>query len=144
MTMAGKTCVPVSPAPSTLLPPPSALLPESQLIPPSPSLLVTPTNDIGKLLSALGRSTIGGTSDLLTSVQIAQLALKHRENKNQRQRIVVFVGSSLEDSQDSLVKLGKRLRKNNVLVDVVTLGEEGNGNDEKLRAMVDAAGAGES
>ena len=79
-----------------------------------------------------------------TAVQIAQLALKHRENKNQRQRIVVFVGSPLGDSQESLVKLGKRLRKNNVLVDIVTFGDEGMGNDEKLNALIDAAGGGES
>lgn len=105
---------------------------------------MTPTNDIGKLLSALAKSTISGTADLLTSVQIAQLALKHRENKNQRQRIVIFVGSPLEDSQDSLVKLGKKLRKNNVLVDVVTFGDEGMGNDEKLGGLVEAAGGGES
>ena len=77
-------------------------------------------------------------------MQIAQLALKHRENKNQKQRIVVFVGSPLEDSRDSLVKLGKRLRKNNVLIDVVTVGEEGMGNDEKIGAMVEAAGGNES
>ena len=110
----------------------------------SPTLLVTPTNDIGKLLSALNTASIGGHPDLLTSVQIAQLALKHRENKNLRQRIVVFVGSPLDDTQDNLVKLGKRLRKNNVLVDVVTFGDEGMGNDEKLGALVDAAGGGES
>ncbi|ORX35063.1 hypothetical protein BD324DRAFT_572648, partial [Kockovaella imperatae] len=106
----------------------------------APSLLVTPTNDLGKLLSALNKSTIGGLSDFQTAVQIAQLALKHRENKNQKQRIVVFVGSPLEDSQESLVKLGKRLRKNNVLIDVVTVGEEGMENDEKIAAMVEAAG----
>ena len=105
---------------------------------------MTPTNDLGRLLSALGQSTVGGLSDFQTAVQIAQLALKHRENKNQRQRIVVFVGSPLEDSQDSLVKLGKRLRKNNVLIDVVTVGEEGMANDEKIAALVDAAGAEDS
>jgi hypothetical protein len=56
----------------------------------------------------------------------------------------VFVGSPLEDTQDSLVKLGKRLRKNNVLVDVVSFGEEGMANDEKLGALIEAAGGGES
>ena len=110
----------------------------------SPSLLVTPTNDIGKLLSALGKAQIGGSADLQTAVQIAQLALKHRENKNQRQRIVVFVGSPLQDTQESLVKLGKRLRKNNVLIDIVTFGEEGMENDVKLNALIEAAGGGDS
>jgi 26S proteasome regulatory subunit N10 len=50
----------------------------------------------------------------------------------------------LEDTQESLVKLGKRLRKNNVLVDIVTFGEEGMSNDDKLNALIDAAGGGES
>lgn len=107
-------------------------------------MLVTPTNDIGKLLSAAGKAVIGGLSDLQTAIQIAQLALKHRENKNQRQRIVVFVGSPIEDDQENLVKLGKKLRKNNVLIDIVTFGEEGMANDEKLNALVEAAGGGES
>ncbi|RXK42671.1 hypothetical protein M231_00226 [Tremella mesenterica] len=110
----------------------------------SPSLLVTPTNDIGKLLSAMGKASIGGDSDFSTAVQIAQLALKHRENKNQRQRVIVFVGSPVSDPQEALVKLGKKLRKNNVLVDVVTFGEEGMKNDEKLGALIEAAGGGES
>lgn len=105
---------------------------------------MTPTNDIGKLLSALNKANIGGVSDITTAIQVAQLSLKHRENKNQRQRVVVFVGSPLDDSKDDLVKLGKRLRKNNVLIDIVTFGDEGMGNDEKLNALVEAAGAGES
>lgn len=105
---------------------------------------MTPTNDIGKLLHALAKSTIGGNADFSTAVQIAQLALKHRENKNQRQRIVVFVGSPIDDSLDALVKLGKKLRKNNVFVDVVTFGDEGMSNDEKLGALIEAAGGGES
>lgn len=110
----------------------------------SPSLLVTPTNDLGKLLSALGRAVIGGLSDLQTSIQVAQLALKHRENKNQRQRIVVFVGSPVEDTEENLVRLGNKLRKNNVLIDIVTFGEEGQANDAKLQALIKAAGDGES
>ncbi|WVQ94163.1 hypothetical protein IAU59_001241 [Kwoniella sp. CBS 9459] len=110
----------------------------------SPSLLVTPTNDLGKLLSSLSKVQISGIASISTAISIAQLALKHRENKNQRQRIVVFVGSPLEDTNEALVKLGKRLRKNNVLVDIVTFGEEGRENDEKLGALVEAAGGGES
>jgi 26S proteasome regulatory subunit N10 len=139
----------ISPLSLHLAPSRSFALPRSlrslrSLRSPSPSLLVTPTNDLGKLLSALGKSAIGGISDFSTSLSIAQLALKHRENKNQRQRIVAFVGSPIEDTQDSLVKLGKKLRKNNVLVDIVVFGDEGMENEGKLGALVDAAGGGES
>lgn len=38
---------------------------------------------------------IGGQSNVLSAVQVAQLALKHRQNKNQRQRIVLFSGRSV-------------------------------------------------
>lgn len=106
----------------------------------SPSLLVTPTNDLGRLMHALSKVLVSNTAQLSTAISIAQLALKHRENKNQRQRIVIFVGSPLGESAESLVKLGKRLRKNNVFVDVVTFGDEGRDNDEKLRGLVEAVG----
>jgi 26S proteasome regulatory subunit N10 len=70
-------------------------------------------------------------------VQVAQLALKHRQNKNQRQRIIAFVGSPLEDDSKELVKLGKKLKKNNVAIDVVNFGETAE-NQEKLEAFIAA------
>lgn len=63
----------------------------------TPTVLVTPTTDLGKVLQAVQRMKIDGEVQLSTTVQIAQLALKHRENKNQRQRIVVFVGSPVKE-----------------------------------------------
>ena len=39
---------------------------------------------------------LDGKSDFMTGIQIAQMALKHRSNKSQRQRIVVFVASPIE------------------------------------------------
>ena len=63
--------------------------------------------------------------------------LKHRQNKNQRQRIIVFVGSPIEEDEKTLVKLGKKLKKNNVAVDVVNFGEEQE-NEPKLKAFIEA------
>lgn len=63
----------------------------------TPTVLVTPTTDLGKVLQAVQSMKIDGEVQLSTTVQIAQLALKHRENKNQRQRIVVFVGSPVKE-----------------------------------------------
>lgn len=35
---------------------------------------------------------VGGEANLTAAIQVAQLALKHRQNKKQHQRIIVFVG----------------------------------------------------
>lgn len=110
-------------------------------------LLVSPTDDLGKILSALHRVPLSGEMtppskdavDIAASVQVAALALKHRRNKNGSQRIVVFVGSPLSCAdKKSLVKAGKQLKKNNVFIDVVCLGELEE-NEPKLRELVDAA-----
>ncbi|TNY19937.1 hypothetical protein DMC30DRAFT_378202 [Rhodotorula diobovata] len=87
-----------------------------------PEVLVTLTQDEGKLMAALHDVKSGGEADLMTGIQVAQLALKHRQNKNQRQRIIVFAGSPIKDSQAALVKLGKKLKKNNVALDIISFG----------------------
>jgi 26S proteasome regulatory subunit N10 len=65
------------------------------------------------------------------------LVLKHRQNKNQRQRIIVFVGSPLCEDEKDLVRLGKKMKKNNIAVDVVNFGEEAL-NTSKLEAFMTA------
>ena len=40
----------------------------------------------------LNQILIEGHGDVITAIKVAQLSLKHRENKSQRQRIIVFVG----------------------------------------------------
>ncbi len=100
----------------------------------TPRVLVTPTPDLGKVLNAMQDVSIEGESNLSVAVQIAQLALKHRENKNQRQRIVIFVGSPIKEDKDTLVKIAKKLKKNNVAVDIVAFGSEEE-NGEKLEAF---------
>ncbi|TPX57726.1 hypothetical protein PhCBS80983_g03628 [Powellomyces hirtus] len=101
----------------------------------SPEVLVTLTPDIGKILTALHHIAITGKSNLSTGVQIAQLALKHRQNKHQKQRIIVFVGSPLAEDEKTLVRLGKKLKKNNVAVDIINFGEEAE-NTAKLEAFI--------
>mmetsp|Transcript_9573 Transcript_9573/g.14191 ORF Transcript_9573/g.14191 Transcript_9573/m.14191 type:complete len:418 (+) Transcript_9573:97-1350(+) len=110
-------------------------------------LLVSPTDDLGKILSALhgvpfcGEMVRNGKDavDIAASVQVATLALKHRRNKNGAQRIVLFVGSPLTCAEArSFIKAGKQLKKNNVFIDVIAMGELGD-NEPKLRELVDAA-----
>jgi hypothetical protein len=74
-----------------------------------------------------------GDSNIVQSVSMGLLALKHRRNKNGGQRIVVFVASPLEVEEKSLVKVGKVCKKNNVGIDVVVMGEvrSGPASDER-------------
>lgn len=143
-------------------------------------LLVSPTEDVAKILKAIHRvlpvtandededdhdihnhhgnkqghfhtnmfvlqadatsTTLNNNINTITaSVQVANLALKHRKNKNGLQRIILFVGTPLTgvDSK-ALIKAGKQLKKNNVMIDVVALGEL-EINEPKLQELVDAA-----
>lgn len=75
----------------------------------APQVLVTPTSDLSKVLNCMATLSITGeASNIYTSVQVAQLALKHRSNKNQRQRIVLFSGSPVVEDKVKDVKLNRR------------------------------------
>ncbi|RID51166.1 hypothetical protein BRARA_H01852 [Brassica rapa] len=65
-------------------------------------VLTTPTSDLGKILACMHGLEVGGEINLTAAIQIAQLALKHRQNKNQRQRIIVFAGSPIKYEKKAL------------------------------------------
>lgn len=66
-----------------------------------------------------------------------QLALKHRSEKAQRQRIIVFSCAPVTEDEKSLVKLAKRMKKNNVSIDVVAFGDLDSDTTKKLEAFVE-------
>ena len=90
------------------------------------NLLATPTNEASALYSLFGKVTIGGTISLARSLQIASLALKHRVNKNQKERIIVFISSEIKDAPEDLFVVAKNLRRNNTSVDIVNICSENN------------------
>jgi 26S proteasome regulatory subunit N10 len=104
------------------------------------NLLMSPTRDVAKILSSIHTSTFAPvTGDIPSAVQVASLALKHRQNKNGSQRIILFVGSPLDHLDDKLLqKAGKQLKKNNIAIDVVVLGQADT-NTPKCQILVDAA-----
>ncbi|KAI6362821.1 hypothetical protein MCOR25_006085 [Pyricularia grisea] len=102
-----------------------------------PEVLVTLTSDQGKILEGLHRTKkkVSGSSHLATAIQVASLALKHRQNTTQRTRIVAFVCSPVSDEQKALVQLAGKLKKNNVTVDFVLFGDLDDDTSKKLEAF---------
>lgn len=113
-----------------------------------PTVLNTPTTNYGAILAGLHETKIKGHIRLGTAISVAMLALKHRANKSQRQRIVVLICSELDqkfgdknDTEKELVKLAKKCKKNNVSVDFVAFGDAVESNTRSiLEKFVEAVG----
>lgn len=91
-------------------------------------VLVTLTTDSGKIMSKLHQCKPNGAIDLIRGIKVANLALKHRQSKNHKPRIVIFVASPVILDQPEFIKLAKRLKKEKVNVDIVNFGEEESNN----------------
>lgn len=89
-----------------------------------PQVLSTLTTDFGKILSGAHGTKIAGENHFSSGLQVAALALKHRQNKVQSQRVIVFVGSPVTELEKELEKLAKKMKKNNVAVDIINFGED--------------------
>ncbi|XP_054637569.1 26S proteasome non-ATPase regulatory subunit 4-like [Dunckerocampus dactyliophorus] len=98
-------------------------------------VLTTLTPDTGRILSKLHAVQPRGNISFCTGIRVAHLALKHRQGKNHKMRIIAFVGSPVEDNEKELVKMAKRLKKEKVNVDIINFGEE-EMNTEKLTAFI--------
>lgn len=73
------------------------------------------------------------------------MALKRRssdQSQNAARRIIAFVGSPVKESTKELVQLAKRLKKNNIAVDIINFGEV-KLNTKKLEAFIDAVNSSE-
>ena len=109
---------------------------------PRSEVLVSPTNDIAKILAAIFNVNINGSIDFYSSLQIAQLALKHRPNKEQRQRIIAFVCSPVNHDNEKFLAVGRTLKRNNIALDIVCFG---NMEDiEKLQELQKAVNSGDN
>ena len=109
---------------------------------------ISPTRSPGAIMTALAKDVhIGGESKFVAGLKTAALALKNRQNKNQRQRIILFAGSPLPaDDGKELLRLSKAFKKNNVSVDIINFGTENttNENAERWEAFVAGVGGGDA
>ena len=69
-----------------------------------------------------------------------QIVLKHRQNTNQKQRIIAFLGSPLSSNstKESLQELGLKMKKNGVAIDIIDYGTENRGNTDILSGLIEA------
>eukprot|EP01095_Lingulamoeba_sp_RSL-Kostka_P005782 TRINITY_DN1755_c0_g2_i1.p1 TRINITY_DN1755_c0_g2~~TRINITY_DN1755_c0_g2_i1.p1 ORF type:complete len:409 (+),score=222.83 TRINITY_DN1755_c0_g2_i1:103-1329(+) len=102
-----------------------------------PDVLVTLSPSEGKIITALDKINITGKVNILSSIRIAQLGLKNRQNRNQHQRIIVFVGSPVETEKSELMKCAQILKKNNIALDIISFGEI-HENEEILSDFINA------
>jgi len=101
------------------------------------NVVSTLTTDVGKLMTSLHKINPGGDMNLSTGLRVAHLALKHRMSRIHKMRVVVFVGSPITLSEREIVRLGRKLKKEGVNIDVVNFGETEK-NTRLLEMLVDA------
>uniref|UniRef100_A0A1I8B0D3 26S proteasome non-ATPase regulatory subunit 4 n=1 Tax=Meloidogyne hapla TaxID=6305 RepID=A0A1I8B0D3_MELHA len=82
--------------------------------------------DDRKLMVRLHSLEINGSTKIFPGVKTAYLALKHRKIRTHKMRIIVFVGSPLDQlltEKDAFLKFAKKLKKEKVNADFVLFGE---------------------
>lgn len=105
-------------------------------------VIVSPTNDMAKILQAIYDIKIQGQVDLYSSLQIAHLALKHSSKKEQAKRIIVFVCSPISHDTQKFQTLGRNLKRNNIAIDIVVFGNLED--SEKLHELQQAVNSGDN
>jgi len=101
----------------------------------STEVLVTLTSDIGRIFTKLHSVQPTGNIRFVSGIRVAHLALKHRQGKNHKMRIIAFIGSPVEEDEKELTRLAKRLKKEKVNIDVVNFGEDAV-NTDKLTTFI--------
>lgn len=100
-------------------------------------VLATLTTEIGRIISKLHGSKPSGNIDIIRGIKVANLALKHRQSKNHKPRIIMFIASPVVADHSELIKLGKRLKKEKVNIDIINFGEE-EANSAILNELINA------
>lgn len=98
-------------------------------------LVTTLTTDQSKFFSVMSRIEPEGECNFTAAIRVAQLSLKHRMNKNHRQRIVIFICSPVVETEPEIIKVAKRLKKEKVSLDIISFGED-ECNQVKLAAFI--------
>jgi 26S proteasome regulatory subunit N10 len=96
---------------------------------------LVPTNNINIIQKELDNMKIQEGYDVFKNVYLSQLLFKYRPNKKLKCRIILFICSPINDIYVDIENLGKMLKKNNINIDVISLGEI-EVNHDKLEELV--------
>lgn len=107
-----------------------------------PRILVTLAEDTRAFLNRSHSISANGNINVISGIQIAHLCLKNRLNKTQRQKIILFICSPIDTPISLLRTIGRKLRKANVAVDLINIGNEEN--KEKLAAFIESSNKNEN
>ncbi|RCN37855.1 hypothetical protein ANCCAN_16230 [Ancylostoma caninum] len=101
-------------------------------------VLSTMTQESGRLFMKLHQLEPQGQCNFMSAIKIAHLALKHRQNRNHKMRIVMFIGSPIDNLDSAeLTKIAKKLKKEKVQCDVICFGEADSENSQIMGQFVD-------
>lgn len=101
-------------------------------------VLSTMTQESGRLFMKLHQLEPQGHCNFMSAIKIAHLALKHRQNRNHKMRIVIFIGSPIDDLDSAeLTKIAKKLKKEKVQCDVICFGEADSENSQIMGQFID-------
>ncbi|KAI1727548.1 von willebrand factor type A domain-containing protein [Ditylenchus destructor] len=105
-------------------------------------VLSSMTQEDRKVLARLHQVPIEGLSQVIRAIKTAHLVLKNRPNRNHKTRVVVFIGSPLDNIESDfgpgeMQKLAKKLKKENVKADFVLFGEATAENNQVILDFVD-------
>eukprot|EP00770_Monocercomonoides_exilis_P001024 MONOS_1017.1-p1 / transcript=MONOS_1017.1 / gene=MONOS_1017 / organism=Monocercomonoides_exilis_PA203 / gene_product=26S proteasome nonATPase regulatory subunit putative / transcript_product=26S proteasome nonATPase regulatory subunit putative / location=Mono_scaffold00017:59135-61270(-) / protein_length=377 / sequence_SO=supercontig / SO=protein_coding / is_pseudo=false len=100
--------------------------------------VVSLTHDAAYLMRTVEEFNIEDGPDFLRALEISLLVMKRRHSeKTPTNKIIAVVGHPLPETLNACERMGKKLKKNNVGIFVVSIGEIA-ANAEKLNALVNA------
>lgn len=99
-------------------------------------MLCTPTADNARVSACLAEAKLGGEIHFVEALKICDLVLKNRQNTVLKQRIFLFVGSTVTESLEELKEIGRKLNKHQVAVSIGAFGDLSAEQHAKLDAFI--------
>lgn len=105
----------------------------------SVEVLCTPTADNSRVSACMAEAKVSGEIHFVEALKICALVLKNRQNTALRQRIFMFVGSTIREKEEELKGIARKLNKHQIAVTVAAFGDLSGEQRGKLDTFVQLA-----